>query len=368
MRRWEPWSLFCGDPDFAETELLQAFEASSSNAERASLLQLLSRLGAWTNFERLLQNHPHLLNQADGRAALFHWQAAQAHPNPWLALLPTGEQGPFRRQWRERLNRDGGPIQVQLSGGLGDQLEGLALMADLPWRSRLQLVFPAAGEQALAPLLQQMPATSQPWRFGSVDPAQPWLSLMALRAVVADAQWDPQPLALFSDLRRNEPDALVVVCWRSKVDLRERLWAHLRSLPFAEIQAVYRWLLPWAAQQGVTVLDLTAYRTEEQAALQQLPAAQQLSLRAPSLVSLADSASWVARAQLVVSVDTALIHVAHGVAAPRWLLLHRHPDSRWQHRLQQDGSSDQRELKVLQQTVQEQWQQPLAQLRAGLGA
>jgi len=83
-------------------------------------------------------------------------------------------------------------------------------------------------------------------------------------------------------------------------------------------------------------------------------------------VSLADTAQLVAEAALVVSVDTALVHLAHGLDASRWLLLHRHPDARWRQRLQQDGGSDREGLRVLQQTIQGQWQGPLRQLQAHL--
>jgi hypothetical protein len=68
----------------------------------------------------------------------------------------------------------------------------------------------------------------------------------------------------------------------------------------------------------------------------------------------------------VITVDTALIHLAHGLEAPRWLLLHRHPDPRWRERLLQDGGSDREGLRVLQQTIQGRWAEPLQQLRAGL--
>lgn len=364
MRRQEPWFLFCGDPCFAEQQLLEAIASCDNVAEQASLVQLMSRLGGWQSLERLLSTHSELLYHPDGRAALFHWRATQGHPNPWLALLPEGEQAGFLNAWQQRLKGETSPIQLQLSGGLGDQLESIALIAALPWRSRLQLVFPCGGEPALAPLLEQAEAGYPPWRFGQIDPTQPWLSWMAFQALMAADGTNPVPRSLFQRFRQSQPEALLVVCWRSKVDPRERLWAHLRSLPFHEIEAMYRWLLPWARQQGWLIADLTAYRSEERRALERLPDAERLET--PALSSLADTATLAGRAQLVVSVDTALIHVAHGVAAPRWLLLHRHPDSRWHHRLQQDGSSDQRELKVLQQKVQEQWQQPLEQLRAEL--
>jgi len=370
MRRREPWYLFCGDLGFAEQCLRRDLQGGANPAERASLVHLLSRLGAWDLLEEQLEQDPELLDHSYGRAALFHLRQHQNHPNPWLALLPAAEQKPFLDHWRHHLQQGLG-IAVLMGGGLGDQLEGLALLSRADWLQRLELIFPPEGERALAPLLLAAPDTRQPllppWRFGTPTGALPWLSLPALRAVLADAGHAPIPTPVFSHLRPpGIAEPMLLVCWRSKVDPSERFWAHLRSLPLQEIEGLYRWLLPWAAARGWQVADITAYRPEERHRLGQLAGSQQLHLLAPNLGSLADTAHQAARARLVITVDTALIHLAHALEAPRWLLLHRHPDPRWRERLLQDGSSDREGLRVLQQTIQGRWAEPLQQLRAGL--
>ena len=369
MRRHEPWWLFCGDQAFAEQCLLQAFAASSTATQKASLLQLLSRLGSWTLLEQLLGGHPQLLEQEQARAALLHLRQHHNHPNPWLALLPDMEQAPFLLAWRQRW-RQGSPIAVYLNGGLGDQLEGLALLSQPRWNRRLTLIFPAASEPALAPLLQRARSDQRlpTWTFGDPPAEQAWLSWPAMRAVLADAEPEPVPRPHFAHLRRPASRPWLVVCWRSKVEPGELLWAYLRSLPMEEIQTLDRWLLPWAAQRGWQVIDITKYTQQEEQLLQRLPQADRLHLEARTLCSLADTAQLVAAARLAISVDTALIHLAHALEAPRWLLLHRHPDARWRMRLQQDGSSDQRQLKVLQQTSQTTWREPLQLLQAALKA
>lgn len=370
MRRHEPWWLFCGDPAFAEQCLLQAFVGASTTAtQQASLLQVLSRLGSWTLLEQLLGGHPQLLEHEQARAALLHLRQHQNHPNPWLALLPDMEQAPFLQAWRQRWQQ-ASPIAVYVCGGLGDQLEALATLGQPAWHHRLRLIFPATSELALSPLLQQA-MVDQPlptWTFGDPPAEQCWLSWPAMRAVLADAGPEPMPRTHLAHLRRPGSKPWLVVCWRSKVEPGELLWAHLRSLPMAEIQRLYSWLLPWAAQQGLQVIDITRYSQRDEQLLQRLPHSKHLHLEARSLGSLADTAQLVAAAQLAISVDTALIHLAHALDAPRWLLLHRHPDARWRMRLQQDGSSDQRQLKVLQQTSQEIWREPLQRLQDALEA
>lgn len=91
----EPWWLFCADQPFAEACLLKTFEGSHNNAERAHVLHWLSRLGSWILLEELLNSHPHLLEEAPARSALLNLRQHENHPNPWLALLPEAERGPF---------------------------------------------------------------------------------------------------------------------------------------------------------------------------------------------------------------------------------------------------------------------------------
>ena len=373
MRRREPWYLFCGDAHFARQQLLRELTETSDHSTRASLLQLLGQLGAWDALEEQLQRQPALLLHADGRAALLRLRQHQQHPNPWLALLPESQQEPFMAFCQTLLQGDGA-IEVRLSGGLGDQLEALALMSAVhgqgPLRGRLKLAIPASSQRALEPLLAlAQPANLLPSHVFGERPADlgpPWLGLLPMRALLAANTLERPPAVLWGHWRQPLPSRQLVVCWRSKVDPRERFWAHLRSLPWGEIQQLYRWLLPWAAERQWQVVDITQYRPEEQQALARLPKATQLTLAQPALVSLADTAQLVAEAALVVSVDTALMHLAHGLAVPRRLLLHRHPDARWRQRLQQDGCSDREGLRVLQQTIQGQWQGPLRQLQAHL--
>ena len=258
---------------------------------------------------------------------------------------------------------------MQLCGGLGDQLEALALLGQPKWRERLKLILPEGSEAALAPLLQLTPP-NQPlpsWQFSHPPMAGLWLSWPALRAVLADTGEDPIPQSHWAQiLQPNVSKPSVVVCWRSKLERGELLWAHLRSLPFATIEELYRWLLPWASQHQLQVIDITLYSPIEQRRLQQLPEAAHLQLEGSCLGSFSNTAALVSSATLTLSVDTALIHLAHALNAPRWLLLHRHPDARWRQRLQQDGGSDRSNLKVLQQTRQEDWGDVLQQLRTDL--
>jgi hypothetical protein len=51
--------------------------------------------------------------------------------------------------------------------------------------------------------------------------------------------------------------------------------------------------------------------------------------RSPLLVDLADTAALVSEMDLVISVDTAVAHLAGALGKPVWILLQFHPDFRW---------------------------------------
>ena len=85
---------------------------------------------------------------------------------------------------------------------------------------------------------------------------------MAFQALIASRSERLLPTSLFGQLR-STCQQQIVVCWRSKVERRERLWAHLRSLPFAAITHLYGWLLPWAEEHDYLIADITRYTSSE---------------------------------------------------------------------------------------------------------
>jgi ADP-heptose:LPS heptosyltransferase len=135
------------------------------------------------------------------------------------------------------------------------------------------------------------------------------------------------------------------------VDPEEKLWAHLRSLPFTTVLRLYAELVPRARRAGLQLIDLTRYGAAETRALQRYTPT--LQLLEPSLSSLADTARLILNSQAVITVDTALVHLAGWFEWPTLLLLHQHPDERWQPLLK--GRGEQQQVRILQQGQYNQW-------------
>jgi hypothetical protein len=260
----------------------------------------------------------------------------QAHWNQAVAALLAGdfERGFRQYEWRKRhdlFRRDfidlpgpqwdggdpaGRTILVHAEQGFGDTIQFaryLPLMAARGGRPVL------ACEPALIPLLADLPGAAVVPNTGQSPPYDCWIDQMSL------------PLA-FATRVNSIPSAAGYLCadpvrvagWRSALPPGPRVgiaWAgnpahsndRRRSLPGAALARIL-------AVPGITFVNL---QVGSRAAASPLP---DLS---PRLADFAATAALVAAVDLVVTVDTAVAHVAGAIGAPAWVLLPQAPDWRW---------------------------------------
>ena len=146
------------------------------------------------------------------------------------------------------------------------------------------------------------------------------------------------------------------------MDPDERHWAHLRSWPFPDIARLYGRLVPWARRCGIRLVDITTYRPEERQTL--LHHEPTLELVQPSINSLCDTAELLCQSRGVITVDTALVHLAAWFGWPTLLLLHLHPDERWSGR--KLGLHQNHPIQVLRQTRYNSWREVSDKLLSSL--
>jgi tetratricopeptide (TPR) repeat protein len=272
---------------------------------------------------------------------------AQAHWNLSLALLAHGD---FNEGWREyewRLQTPGlangvgdpsGPrwdgavsngqtLLVTAEQGLGDVLQFIRFARPLAERGTRVYV---RAQRSLARLLATAPGVARV--FGPEDtlPAcdghVPVLSLPG--ALGTDATSIPASVPyLFPDaaLCADAAAALapyagglrVGIAWKgSSVHANDRR----RSMALGTVASLF--LLP-----GVTWFSL--YREADEQEVGGVPAASAL-VRLPARRDFDDIAALVAELDLVIGVDTSLVHLAGALARPVWVMLPYSPDWRWQ--------------------------------------
>jgi tetratricopeptide (TPR) repeat protein len=239
------------------------------------------------------------------------------------ALQPRGQLS--RPMWDGAFRRDD-TILLTTDQGFGDAIQFIRyapLVADRCKRVLLQC--PAE----LMPLLdgvpglsQLIPQTSPPPPF---DVHCPLLRLPGLFATTLDSIPNRVPYL--------SPDPARAAAWAARLanDRRRRIglvWSgnpahkndHNRSIPLAA-------LAPLANVPGILLVSLQKSPASQQAVAPP-PQIQLLDCTA-DLHDFADTAALVANLDLVISVDTAIVHLAGALAKPVWTLLPFCPDWRW---------------------------------------
>ena len=355
----ERWYLYGNDVALAEALLRRDLNQAETASERAWLLKHWPSLGGFEAVEEwLTHKEPALLEEQHGRAAWLRVLQHQGDANPWRALVPPGQLEALN-EFCGLLGNSDLPLDLWLGGGLGDQLETLNQLCSLPmeaWRSRLRVLLPLQSRGALEPFLQTYwPTWAPPCQFLGGTPRaldqRGWLSQMSWSFFLMHQRLLGQPRVLVPGSPDLASPPTLVCCWQSKVDSQERHWAHLRSWPFPQIASLYAELVPWAKSRGIVLIDITAYRSDECRTLQRYNPT--LELAQSSINSFSDTAALLSASRGVITVDTALVHVAAWFGWPTLLLLHQYSDQRWSKRPM--GLNQQQPLQVLQQTQYNCW-------------
>jgi tetratricopeptide (TPR) repeat protein len=272
------------------------------------------------------------------------------HWNLGLACLHRGdfERGWQEYEWRWRKPRaglrpfrepcwDGGPLAgrtflLWCEQGLGDVLQFVRYAPLLKARgARVVLECPGL----LVPLLRTLPGVDQFVAEGEplppFDVHVPLLSLpqrlgTTLATVPAEVPYLSADAALVARWRPRLEAASgfrVGICWQGNPHHK---WDRHRSVPLHRF-------LPLAEIQGVRLVSLQHGPGVEQlrAACGRIAVLDLSEARDRSAGAFQDDAAMIAGLDLVITVDTAIAHLAGALGAPVWVALAKVVDWRWLH-------------------------------------
>lgn len=310
---------------------------------------------------------------------------AEAHKNLGVTLLTLGD---LREGYREYEWRNIAENLLDMKGELrwprwqGEDLKGRSLLAiteqgfgDVIHFARYgRLIEQLGGRMALtcqAPLVRLMrSADGVAQVVGQGDPLPQvdfWAPLMSLPLHFGtDLTNTPTPIPYI----RGEPE--LVEAWRATLpppaagSLRVGIvWAgnpkhkndHNRSLPLPLLDGLLR-------EPGVRFVSLQRdMRPGDEAVLEHHPGL----IRAGERVStFADTAAILENLDLVISVDTAIVHLAGAMGKPVWTLIPLVPDWRWM--LGRTDSPWYPTLRLYRQPRRGDWDSVITQVREHLGA
>jgi hypothetical protein len=275
-------------------------------------------------------------------------------PDPGIALWQPGEDLRNRR------------VLVQAEQGLGDTLQYVRFIPDLVAQCaevRLHVQAPLVDF-----LRRQLPLQRVGVLGGEVtgDALQRRIALLSLPLAmrkVEESAWAPRGAYLHADAVRRAawqarlPPGVVRVgvTWRGSPGHRQD---HNRSIPLAT-------LAPWIDALGAAGVAVIALQKdvsdEERAWLEHYP---HVHLLDEELADFDDTAAVIDTLDHLVTVDTAVAHLAGAMARPVTILLAFAPDWRWG--IEHDRSTLYPTVRLLRQGAIDDWSSVIDVLAAGV--
>ena len=363
----------------ARGHLAQVIESDPGHARAHNKLGIVDQCGLQTrdaigNFRRATSLQPDF---------------ADAHFNLGIALLQTGqfEEGFEACEWRWRTNRftrfdcrhprwDGAEerekrVLVHTEQGIDDAVQFIRYLPLVAERCRHVIVVCPSD---LVPLFESVEGigelrTPGPVSLDGFDAhisllSLPWVCGTILNTIPADVPYLRQPEG--RDARRwfEEDESDVLPAFREE-DRRLRIgiaWAgsrthdddRNRSCQLVEFFDLLR-------TPGVAFYALQKPVSEVERAQLVALGARDLS---PYLNDYADTAAAIARLDVLIGVDTSVVHLAGAMAKPVWTLLSYCPDWRWM--LDRDDSPWYPTMRLYRQSGPKQWHEVMARVRADL--
>ena len=313
-------------------------EAAERHIRRA-IAQLPTLLEAHVSLGHLLTGQGRLAEAmaASETALALDPDCAVAQWNHGVALLLSGDMaaGWDKYEWRKRRfpecfnglpgpqwegePLDGRTILVLAEQGLGDTIQ-FARYLPLLARRGARVVLQCAG--SLAPLLGGLAGVAATCGRGDAPPHDCWVDQMSLPRLfgttLANVPYragylSPDPIRTAYWDRLLPGGLRVGLAWAgNKLHSNDRR----RSMPVEALR-------PIAAAGGAIISLQTGPRAQEAA---HLPGVADQSAR---LADWSETAALVGALDLVISVDTAVAHLAGALGIPTWVMLPHAPDWRW---------------------------------------
>jgi Flp pilus assembly protein TadD len=270
---------------------------------------------------------------------------------------------PIEKKWQGQ-PLDGARILVHCEQGLGDTIQFLRFLPEL-WRRGARSI-PIIVHNAIKPLIKD---AKWPGELEILEPGTPlqgrydyWTALMSIPHFIGmDEAGIPPPWTFPMDRERvhfNPPrfgGKTIGVCWRG--NFRHKNDRH-RSIPINLFSKLF--------ETEATFVGLQQLNHEETGAVA-LAEATYPNFRNFEFTDFRDTAAAIGHLDLVISVDTAVAHLASTLGAPTWTLIPKFgSDWRWQ--LGREDSPWYPSMRLIRQIKVGDWESVIRRIAKELGA
>jgi Tfp pilus assembly protein PilF len=256
------------------------------------------------------------------------WKAYEARWDMLVAGVPIARRHADHPRWRGRGRLAGKTLLLHAEQGLGDTLH-FVRYAPLLARQGARVIIEA--QAPLVPLLRTLQGVAEVAPMGATLPAFdlqcPLLSLpLACGATLATIPAEVPYLAPLAEHvtiwqrllgRRRAGHRRIGIAWSGNPDYAND---HNRSIPLGRLEPLLT-----RTDCALHVVQ-TQIRPADRTVLDGLPG---ITDHSAALADFADTAALLSLMDLVISVDTAVAHIAGALARPTWLLLPFSAEWRW---------------------------------------
>lgn len=266
---------------------------------------------------------------------------------------------PAARKWTRGVPLQGRTILVHCEQGLGDDIQFFRFLPALVAKGAAQVL--VMSHSATAPLLAVMQGVTVLTPGMTIPDYDYWVALMSLPlALEMDASNVPPPWAPIMGRASSvgwpysrRPTPRVGVCWAGN-------WLHKndahRSIPLRTFSALF--------SAGVDFVSLQQLRPEDVEPFKDL-LGHHSNLADVTANSLIDLANIIQSCNLIITVDTAVAHLAGSLDVPTWILIPKFStDWRWQ--LERTDSPWYPSVRLIRQKTIGDWASIIDDVRAEL--
>ena len=345
----ERWPLYCSNLDLAQQWLrgrlvnLQSPSRDLHDALSTGLIEEVKQV-----LHQLPRKDDHLRRQLLYRISLI-----EGTENPYRILLGESGYSNAVSKWNNYLNQ--GTIDILLNGGIGDHIQQVAMIQSIDAQIKSINIF--MSHSRCLQLKDLIPDRFKLFSLTSnlnLNLIHPFEIFSACSFPLA-----PKPLKLNKPFINPPKKYNYLCCWQARGD-GDLYSAFNRSIGFETVLNYYQKLIEQGTNPG-KIIDITAWKDWELATLKCLG----ISHYDPASNNAAMLARIAHESEMIITIDTALVHLCAALNISCILLLCYFHDERWFRLINSSvtPSSYTRVCNIIQQECYGDWSSVMKNLR-----
>lgn len=335
------WWLYCQDLKFARYKQWD-LALKVKQREQANELAIMTYLGEYAECEKQIIKL-NLSEYKQGRDALLRARRALGKRNTWESLISKDIQIEPTIKQIDKAIKNGETICVNLVGGIGDQIESSSLLIgeteQYSPRKGPIIQIKAEGDNKEAVTEYLLRTNAKKMISGEQSYTNLNLSYPLYRYWRERSTNLPLVYKKLCDIKKKTKiksgELNILVCWRCKMNKKNLISSFSRSVPFKTIMEFMQLIEKKIGIQRVNIIDITKYNGVEKKIIStNYP---KIRLAGDTVNSIEYLIELISLSEMIISVDTSLVHVSATCNRQVNALLPKYADERWLELMKSEG-------------------------------